>query len=92
MKVMLCLFTSTLVIVVEYLSYEGERVSGGRYYATKPFCAFIRGTFGLLDSLISVSFRCLVDKNILSSLLLRVMCEIKNSLLMRTVVYCNVKV
>ena len=52
MKVMLCLFTSTLVIVVEYLSYEGERVSGGRYYATKPFCAFIRGKFwpfGLTD-------------------------------------------
>ena len=47
---------------------------------------------GLLDSLISVSFRCLVDKNISSSLLLQVMCEIKNSLLMRTVVYCNIKV
>ena len=57
-----------------------------------PFVLLSEANVGLLDSLISVSFRCLVDKNILSSLLLRVMCEIKNSLLMRTVVYCNIKV
>ena len=52
-----------------------------------PFVLLSEANFGLLDSLISVSFRCLIDKNISSSLLLRVMCEIKNSLLMRTVVY-----
>ena len=52
-----------------------------------PFVLLSEANVGLLDSLISVSFRCLIDKNISSSLLLRVMCEIKNSLLMRTVVY-----
>ena len=57
-----------------------------------PFVLLSEANVGLLDSLISVSFRCLIDKNISSSHLLRVMCEIKNSLLMRTVVYCNIKV
>ena len=52
-----------------------------------PFVLLSEANVGLLDSLISVSFRCLIDKNISSSLLLRVMCEVKNSLLMRTVVY-----
>ena len=52
-----------------------------------PFVLLSEANVGLLESLISVSFRCLIDKNISSSLLLRVMCEIKNSLLMRTVVY-----
>ena len=57
-----------------------------------PFVLLSEANVGLLDSLISISFRCLIDKKISSSLLLRVMCEIKNSLLMRTVVYCNIKV